>query len=150
MIIKGHLASKEKKLELYRDFIRQCTSSPASAENYSDFSKINRLIRNRYDGFTEILDYDSPMYLQKIYDELSQLNFFEELDGTADQGKNFKNIGNRYYHNALLMYIKFLKAMRFLEMFLKIKILGLLVIIPILRVSSKYTMAHLVLVSRMR
>ena len=111
MIIKGHLASKEKKLELYRDFIRQCTSSPASAENYSDFSKINRLIRNRYEGFTELLDYDSPIYLQKIYDELSQLNSFEELDGTADQGKNFKNIGNRYYHNALLMYIKFLKAL---------------------------------------
>lgn len=111
MIIKEYLTSKEKKLELYRNFIRQCTSSPASAENYSDFTKINRLIRNRYEGFTELLDYDSPLYLQKIYDELSQLNSFEELDGTADQGKNFKNIGNRYYHNALLMYIKFLKAM---------------------------------------
>ena len=102
--------SKERKLELYRNYIKQCTSSPASADNYSDFTRLNMLIRNRHTNFTELIDYDDADYLQQIYDELNALPSFEEFKGKVNDGKPFKKIGGGQYHNALLTYINFLKA----------------------------------------
>ena len=106
--------SKESKLELYRNYIRQCTSSPASAENYSDFARLNMLIKNRYTGFTELIDVDDPDYIQQIYVELSALPSFDEFKGGTNEGKPFKKIGGGQYHNALLTYINFLRAVRLL------------------------------------
>ena len=112
---KEIFGSKERKLQLYREYIRQCTSSPASAENYSDFTRLNMLIGNRYEGFTELLDYDDPDYLQQIYDELSGLSSFDEFKGGVNEGRNFKKLGGGQYHNALLSYINFLRAVRLLS-----------------------------------
>ena len=107
--------TKERKGELYKEYIRRCSSSPASADNYSDFTRLNMLIRNRYEGFTELLDYDDPVYLQQIYDELSALNSFDEFKGGVNEGRNFKKLGGGQYHNALLAYINFLKAVELLS-----------------------------------
>lgn len=106
--------NKERKLELYKNYIRQCTSSPASADNYSDFTRLNMLIKNRYADFTELIDVDDPDYLQQIYDKLSALPSFDELKGGTNDGKSFKKIGGGQYHNALLTYINFLKTVRLL------------------------------------
>ena len=106
--------SKKSKLELYRNYIRQCTSSPASAENYSDFTRLNMLIKNRYSDFTELIDVDDPDYIQQIYDDLSALPSFDEFKGETNEGKPFKKIGGGQYHNALLTYTNFLRAVRLL------------------------------------
>lgn len=102
--------SKQEKLEVYKDYIRKCTSSPSSANNYSDFGRINMLIKNRHPEFTELLDYDDPIYLQSIYDELCSIESFEEFKGQANEGKNFKKMGNGQYHNAFVQYLNFLKV----------------------------------------
>ena len=103
-------SSNKEKLDLYKDYIRKCTSSPSSAENYSDFRRINMLIKNRHSNFTELLDYDDPIYLQSIYEELCTIDSFEEFKGQANEGKNFKRIGNGQYHNAFVQYLNFLKV----------------------------------------
>jgi len=107
--------SNNEKLLVYKDYIRKCTSSSASANNYSDFSRINMLIKNRYPNFSELLDYDDPVYIQQIYDHLVSLSSFDEFNGQANEGKNFKRIGNGQYHNALIQYINFLKVANFMS-----------------------------------
>ena len=106
---------KIEKLNKYKEYIRQCTFSPNSAENYSDFKRLNILIANRYQGFTELLDYDDPDYLQSIYDDLDKLNSFDEFKDETNAGKNFKRIDGGQYHNALLNYIRFLRAIKLLR-----------------------------------
>lgn len=110
----GFFKNKESKMELYKNYIRQCTSSPSSADNYSDFSRLNMLIKNRHQDFTELADVDDPGYLQQVYDELSALPSFDEFKGGTNEGKTFKKIGGGQYHNALLTYINFLRAVRLL------------------------------------
>ena len=107
--------SEESKLELYKDYIRQCTSASSSVENYSDFSLLDELIKKRYPNFTSLITIDDPNELQKIYDDLSKLPSFEEFNGKPNEGKPFKKIGNGQYHNALLTYIRFLNAIRLLN-----------------------------------
>lgn len=107
--------SEESKLELYKDYIRQCTSASSSVENYSDFSLLDELIQKRYPNFTSLITIDDPNELQKIYDDLSKLPSFEEFNGKPNEGKPFKKIGNGQYHNALLTYIRFLNAIRLLN-----------------------------------
>ncbi|MBO7200230.1 MAG: hypothetical protein J6V54_02420 [Bacteroidales bacterium] len=109
------MMDKIEKLNKYKEYIRQCTFSPNSAENYSDFKRLNILIANRYQGFTELLDYDDPDYLQSIYDDLDKLNSFDEFKDETNAGKNFKRIGGGQYHNALLNYIRFLRAIKLLR-----------------------------------
>ena len=103
-------SSNKEKLDLYKDYIRKCTSSPSSADNYSDFRRINMLLQNRHPDFTELLDYDDTIYLQSLYDELCAIDSFEEFKGQANEGKNFKKIGNGQYHNAFVQYLNFLKV----------------------------------------
>lgn len=102
------------RIEKYKEYIRQCTSSPNSADNYSDFKRLDKLISNRYEGFTSISDCDDPDYLQSIYDGLDKLESFKEFEGETNEGKNFKQIGGGQYHNALITYIRFLRALKLL------------------------------------
>ena len=102
------------RIEKYKEYIRQCTSSPNSADNYSDFKRLDELISNRYEGFTSISDCDDPDYLQSIYDDLDKLESFQEFEGETNEGKNFKQIGGGQYHNALITYIRFLRALKLL------------------------------------
>jgi hypothetical protein len=102
------------RIEKYKEYIRQCTSSPNSADNYSDFKRLDELISNRYEGFTSISDCDDPDYLQSIYDDLDKLESFKEFEGETNEGKNFKQIGGGQYHNALITYIRFLRALKLL------------------------------------
>ncbi len=108
-------SSNNKKLEVYKNYIRNFTSSHSSVNNYSDFGRINMLIHNRRSDFTELLDYDDPVYIQQIYDYLMSLDSFDEFKGQANENKNFKKIGNGQYHNALLQYIIFLKVANFMS-----------------------------------
>ena len=104
-------SSNEVKLNIYREFIKRCTNSPGSVSNYSEFKRLEELIRNRIEDFTCLLDYDDPAYVQGIYDMLSSVSSFEEFsDNRANQGRNFIQIGGGQYHNALKTYIAFLKA----------------------------------------
>ncbi len=104
-------SSNEVKLNIYREFIKRCTNSPGSVSNYSEFKRLEELIRNRIEDFTCLLDYDDPAYVQGIYDMLSSVTSFEEFsDNRANQGRNFIQIGGGQYHNALKTYIAFLKA----------------------------------------
>ncbi len=107
--------SEESKLELYKKFISQCTSASSSEYNYSDFTLLDELIKKRYPNFASLITIDDPNELQKIYDDLSKLPSFEEFNGKPNEGKPFKKIGNGQYHNALLTYIRFLKAVRLLN-----------------------------------
>lgn len=106
--------NKIDKLNKYKEYIRQCTSSTNSAENYSGFGILDGLIKKCYNGFTGILDCDDPDYLQTIYDDLDKLESFDEFKDKTNAGKNFKRIGNGRYHNALLNYIRFLRAIKLL------------------------------------
>ena len=103
--------SAEQKLNEYKSFIINCTSSPNSANNYTDFSRLEVLTKNRFPDFPGFLHCDDPVILQSIYDELSKVPSFSEFDDNkSNKGKSFKQVGGGQYHNTLLTYIRFLKA----------------------------------------
>lgn len=103
--------SNEQKLSIYRDFIVNCTASPNSAKNYSDFTRLDSIIKRRFQDFSGTFECEDPDFLQTIYDELSQISSFEEFDGNkSNRDKDFKKLGGGQYHNTLLTYIRFLRA----------------------------------------
>lgn len=87
--------------EEYKYFIENCTSTPKSYRNYSDFSRISKTLQEIHN--TE--DYD--IYKITSTDELqSEINLLNENENFIAYNKK----GGNQYSNALSMYLRFLKA----------------------------------------
>lgn len=87
--------------EEYKFFVENCTSTPRSYKNYSDFSRICRTLQEIHN--TEEFD----IYRITSVDELqSEIN----LLGENEEFKTYNIKGGNQYSNALSMYLRFLKA----------------------------------------
>lgn len=95
------------KLTAYKKFIENCTKSPKSVNNYTDFKKINIWINYVDPSLTDILSIDSPVLAANTLEKLLAL---ETMPGEK-QGVTFKGAGNAQYYNAFTTYIMFLNAM---------------------------------------
>lgn len=94
------------KLTAYKKFIENCTKSPKSVNNYTDFKKINMWINSVDPTLTDILSIDSPSVAINILEKLLEI---ETMPGEK-QGVSFKSAGNAQYYNAFTTYIMFLNA----------------------------------------
>ena len=94
--------TREKQLQLYQEFIINCTANAKSIRNYSDFKRINEclslLFPNKQD--VSILDFNDPVEFEDVVEKLSGQKQFVEYD----------NRGNKQYSNTLKHYLRFLYA----------------------------------------
>lgn len=103
-------------IQLYKEFIKRCTDSKNSVENYSDFKRLNDLIKScidsNFNGLETCTVYDADK-LQTIYDQLLTFQSFELFkDNKSNKDKDFVHIGGGQYHNTLKTFIRFLNAMQ--------------------------------------
>lgn len=108
--------TRSEILSLYKEYIRRCTDSKNSVENYSEFKRLNELIINCIDPNFKCLenctlsDVDT---LQSIYEKLLEFKSFELFkDNKSNKDKDFVHIGGGQYHNALKTFIRFFSAMQ--------------------------------------
>lgn len=87
--------------EQYKCFIKNCTSSPNSVNNYSDFKRINGIIASikGSDSF-DIYSCTSTKDMQEIIDSLNANEDF----------KSYEKKGGNQYSNALKTYMRYLQA----------------------------------------
>ena len=87
--------------EQYKNFIKNCTTSPKSVNNYSDFKRINETVAKikRVDSF----DIYSCVHTKELQDIIDSLNNNEEF-------KQYEKTGSNQYSNALKTYMRFLYA----------------------------------------
>lgn len=89
--------------EEYKYFIENCTSTPKSYKNYSDFSRICRTLatitQNEKFDIYSVTDIN---YLEKLIEELNN----------NDEFQTYNKKGGNQYSNALQFYLRFLKARR--------------------------------------
>lgn len=87
--------------EQYKCFIKNCTNSPNSVGNYSDFKRINDIIASikGVDSF-DIYSCTNTRDLQEIIDSLY----------TNDDFKSNEKKGGNQYSNALKTYMRYLQA----------------------------------------
>ena len=94
---------REKQLQLYQDFITNCTTIAAkTVKNYSDFKRINEcleLLFPKKQGIS-ILDFDNPVEFEDVINELAKQKQFVDYD----------NKGKNQYSNTLKHYLRFLYA----------------------------------------
>lgn len=103
-------------ITLYKEYIRRCTDSKNSVENYSDFKRLNDLIIDCIDQNFKRLEnctVSDVDLLQSIYDKLLTFEKFELFkDNKSNKDKDFVHIGGGQYYNALKTFIRFLNAMK--------------------------------------
>ena len=87
--------------EQYKSFILNCTSSPKSVNNYSDFKRINGTVA-KIKGI-ESFDIYSCVHTKELQDIIDSLNNNEEF-------KQYEKTGSYQYSNALKTYMRFLCA----------------------------------------
>ena len=87
--------------EQYKSFILNCTSSPKSVNNYSDFKRINETVA-KIKGI-ESFDIYSCVHTKELQDIIDSLNNNEEF-------KQYEKTGSYQYSNALKTYMRFLCA----------------------------------------
>lgn len=92
--------------EEYKYFIENCTSTPKSYKNYSDFSRICKTVA----AIKKRTDFD----IYSITDVETLENLIEVLENNVDFQDYNKKGGNQYM-NALLFYLRFLKAREFFK-----------------------------------
>ena len=87
--------------EQYKNFIKNCTTSPKSVNNYSDFKRINETVAKTkgVDSF----DIYSCVHTKELQDIIDSLNNNEEF-------KQYEKTGSNQYSNALKTYMRFLYA----------------------------------------
>ena len=90
---------RETHLQLYRNFIENCTTVAKSVRNYSDFKRIDECISSLLPE-KSILDFDEPIEFENIISKLKKLPLFVEYDKK----------GNKQYSNTIEYYLRFLKA----------------------------------------
>ena len=99
------------KIALYQEFIKKCTSSEGSWSNYSQFSRIDKLIKAIHPDYSDLIYYSDPKFVRNLYQELLSL---ENLP-TEKTKDTFKTLGGGQYHNAMATYIRFLEAVKILS-----------------------------------
>lgn len=99
------------KISLYQEFIKKCTSSEGSWSNYSQFSRIDKLIKAIHPDYSDLIYYSDPKFVRNLYQELLSL---EKLP-TEKTKDTFKTLGGGQYHNAMATYIRFLEAVKILS-----------------------------------
>ena len=99
------------KIALYQEFIKKCTSSEGSWSNYSQFSRIDKLIKAIHPDYSDLIYYSDPKFVRNLYQELLSL---EKLP-TEKTKDTFKTLGGGQYHNAMATYIRFLEAVKILS-----------------------------------
>lgn len=87
--------------EQYKSFILNCTTSPKSVNNYSDFKRINETIA-KIKGI-DSFDIYSCVHTKELQDIIDSLNNNEEF-------KQYEKTGSYQYSNALKTYMRFLCA----------------------------------------
>lgn len=87
--------------EQYKSFILNCTTSPKSVNNYSDFKRINGTVA-KIKGI-ESFDIYSCVHTKELQDIIDSLNNNEEF-------KQYEKTGSYQYSNALKTYMRFLCA----------------------------------------
>ena len=87
--------------EQYKSFILNCTSSPKSVNNYSDFKRINETVA-KIKG-VDSFDIYSCVHTKELQDIIDSLNNNEEF-------KQYEKTGSNQYSNALKTYMRFLYA----------------------------------------
>ena len=87
--------------EKYKSFILNCTTSPKSVNNYSDFKRINETIA-KIKG-VDSFDIYSCVHTKELQDIIDSLNNNEEF-------KQYEKTGSYQYSNALKTYMRFLCA----------------------------------------
>ena len=87
--------------EEYKFFVENCTSTPRSYKNYSDFSRICRTLQEIHN--TEEFDIYRIISVDELQSEINLL-------GENDEFKTYNIKGGNQYSNALSMYLRFLKA----------------------------------------
>lgn len=87
--------------EQYKSFILNCTTSPKSVNNYSDFKRINETIA-KIKG-VDSFDIYSCIHTKELQDIIDSLNNNEEF-------KQYEKTGSYQYSNALKTYMRFLCA----------------------------------------
>lgn len=85
--------------EQYKSFILNCTTSPKSVNNYSDFKRINETIA-KIKG-VDSFDIYSCVHTKELQDIIDSLNNNEEF-------KQYEKTGSYQYSNALKTYMRFL------------------------------------------
>ncbi len=99
------------KIALYQEFIKKCTSSEGSWSNYSQFSRIDKLIKAIHPDYSNLIYYNDPEFVRNLYNELLSLKKLP----TEDETETFKKLGGGQYHNAMATYIRFLEAAKLLS-----------------------------------
>ena len=87
--------------EQYKNFIKNCTTSPKSVNNYSDFKSINETVA-KIKG-VDSFDIYSCVHTKELQDIIDSLNNNEEF-------KQYEKTGSNQYSNALKTYMRFLYA----------------------------------------
>ncbi len=90
---------RETQLQLFRNFIENCTTVAKSVRNYSDFKRINECISSLLPD-KSILDFDDPVEFESIINKLKNLSIFVK----------YNKQGNNQYSNTIEYYLRFLKA----------------------------------------
>ena len=92
--------------EEYKYFMENCTSSPKSYKNYSDFGRICKTVAE----IRQRAEFD-------IY-SITEVRALEELIGELETNTDFQSYnkkGGNQYSNALSFYLRFLKAREFFK-----------------------------------
>ena len=102
MAKKKYEMDRNKQKELYIEFLKKCTRNPNSANNYSDFKRINECLKLLFPDKEDIsiLDFDDAEEFNTIVERLETLPKYIEYN---DRGKN-------QYSNAVAFYLCFLNA----------------------------------------
>lgn len=93
---------RENQLQLFKDFIINCTTNTNSLKNYIDFKRINECLQQLFPKRKDvsILDFDNPIAFEKIVNELEGLKTYIDFNA---KGKN-------QYSTTVSWYQRFLNA----------------------------------------
>lgn len=94
--------NRERQLQLYQDFITNCTTNSKSLKNYIDFKRINECLQQLFPERKDvsILDFDDPIAFEEVVNELEGLKTYIDFNA---KGKN-------QYSTTVSWYQRFLKA----------------------------------------
>ena len=94
--------NRDKKKELYREFLIKCTRNPNSEKNYTDFKRINECLASLFPDRENVslLDFDDAIEFSEIVERLEKMPLYI----------NYNNTCKNQYSNAVAFYQCFLNA----------------------------------------
>ena len=94
--------NRERQLQLYQDFITNCTTNSKSLKNYVDFKRINECLQQLFPERKDIsiLDFDDSIGFEEVVNNLNELETYIDIN---TKGKN-------QYSTTVSWYQRFLNA----------------------------------------